>query len=405
MLVLCHLSLHFPPQLLYPLVDFNELQMPVDEMPMDATVKLRIIQNLSIGSNAKVEEDIFICNGEAGYYVVGVVKILEPMSPMLNYVEYQIINRGERCGIGIGVGEIRYPLDRMPGWNVNGIGYHSDDGRLYYTRETSSIPGYEPFGPTSTTGDRMGCGVDFDSYAGYGYVNIFFTRNGQQVGGLIKMKRPTHGLYPLVGLISRGEKVRYLGHSWRVPRSISPPLDLNLSPWLRSNGVRFRDDGLTVEYCGKGLQLEGHDVGVAQANITANSGNHYFEMEILSAGEEGLLAIGFAEPTYPLHLYPGSTKGSIAYHTGHLYKEVVPLGSTQSMKCNRIGCGIQFEDTACNEPTARTPQEPVCKVFFIKDGEAIGTVECSIPSGGFYPFVAILSLGGKVRVNFNLWTG
>ena len=375
---------------------------------MDATVKLRIIQNLSISGNTEVEGDMFKCKWEAGYKVAGMIKILEPMSPMLNYFEYEIINRGERCEMGIGVGELTYPLDRMPGWNINGIGYHADDGRLYHTYDHSDANPLlklssslgEAFGPTSTAGDIMGCGVDFDSDVGYGYVNIFFTRNGQLVGSLIKMKRPIHGLYPLVGFSSTGEKVRYLGHSRRVPRSISLPLNVNLSPWLRSNGVRFRDDGLTVEYSGKGLQLDGHDVGVAQANLTANRGNHYFEMEVLSAGEEGLLAIGFAEPTYPFHLYPASTKGCIAYHTG----QIVPLGATQGMQCKRIGCGIQFEDMTCRQPSASS-LGLACKVVVTKDEVAVGTFECSVPSGGLYPFVALSRLGGKVRVNFEAWTG
>ena len=372
--------------------------------------KQRIIQHLSVGRNAEVEGDIFKCKEENGSNVAGVVKILEPMSPVLNYFEYEIIHRGERGLIGIGVGELNYPLDRMPGWNIDGIGYHANDGMLFHTYETENLDPLQshvlassgkgvPFGPTSTTGDRMGCGVDFDSDVGYGYVNIFFTRNGHQVGELIKLKRPTYGLYPLVGLHSSGEKVRYLGHCRRVPHSVSSPLCLNTSPWLRSNGVSFKDDSLTVEYCGRGFQLEGHDVGVAQANLTANNGNHYFEMEVLSAGKEGLLAIGFAEPTYPLHLYPGSTKGSIAYHAGHLYKEIVPFQPTPSMKCNRIGCGIQFDD---NQSTTGSP-EPVCKVFFTKDDEFVGTVECSVPKDGFYPFVAVSSLGGKVRVNFKTW--
>jgi len=84
-----------------------------------------------------------------------VVKILEPMSPMLNYYEYEILSRGQKCALGVGVGEQSYPMDRMPGWNRNGIGYHADDGRMFYQ------DGYgKAFGPTCTEGDRMGCGVD-----------------------------------------------------------------------------------------------------------------------------------------------------------------------------------------------------------------------------------------------------
>ena len=37
------------------------------------------------------------------------------------------------------------------------------------------------FGPTCTDGDRMGCGIDFNTDCGSGYVNVFFTKNGKQV--------------------------------------------------------------------------------------------------------------------------------------------------------------------------------------------------------------------------------
>ncbi len=49
------------------------------------------------------------------------------------------------------------------------------------------------------TGDRMGCGIDFDSEPDGNYVKVFFTKNGVQVGKSQKMKRPIHGLYPLMG--------------------------------------------------------------------------------------------------------------------------------------------------------------------------------------------------------------
>ena len=80
---------------------------------MEVAVKLHKKQRYCTGRNAEVDGDIFRFKAEGD--AVGVVKILEPTSPMLNYYEYEIIDRGERCAIGIGVGEKTYPLDRMPG--------------------------------------------------------------------------------------------------------------------------------------------------------------------------------------------------------------------------------------------------------------------------------------------------
>ncbi len=48
-------------------------------------------------------------------------------------------------------------------------------------------------------GDRMGCGIDFDSDSSGNYVKVFFTKNGAQVGNSQRMKRPVNGLYPLFG--------------------------------------------------------------------------------------------------------------------------------------------------------------------------------------------------------------
>ena len=431
-------------------------------------MKLHTKQRHCCGRSAEVDGDLFKFKGM--FDSVGVVKILEPTSPMLNYFEYEIIDRGERCAIGIGVCSQGYPLDRMPGWNQEGIGYHADDGRLFFQ------DGYgKPFGPTSSVGDRMGCGVDFDTDVGYGYVNVFFTRNGEQVGEPVKMKRPIHGLYPIVGLHSKDEKVRYLGHSRRLPDTIVQPMDLDTSPWalwLRSNGVRFVDDGLTVEYCGDGLAEQ--DVGIAQANCQLDRRNHYFEMEILSSGKEGWLAIGLAKATYPLHRHPGWNSGSVGYHAdnGQLYKEVgqgVPFGPSCT-EGDRMGCGILFPasdlDDAASVGSSETDsdmepavefgydedlrgggfsgsdspdsederdflkrlrmkysavmkqkalvkgkmkhsktKEHKCTVYFTKNGDRVGTVECTMPRGGFYPVVAMLSVGERVRVNFEPLTG
>lgn len=307
---------------------------------MSQGVKLHIKGRYYTGRNAQVDGDVFSFRGEGAS--VGVVKILEPMSPMLNYYEYKIVCRGRKCAIGVGVGEQGYPLDRMPGWNRNGIGYHADDGRMFYQEGFGRA-----FGPTCTEGDHMGCGIDYDEECEEGYRNIFFTKNGKQVGEMVKMKRPLFGFYPIIGLHSAGEKVHYLGHWRRIRDGIQEPMELDYSPsayWLRSNGIRFINDGLTLEYVGNGLEKQ--DVGIAQAKIRLDQTNHYFEMEIVNCGKEGWLAIGLGKSTYPLHRHPGWNKGSVGYHAdnGQLYKER-GVGEEFGPQCTAgdvMGCGIQF---------------------------------------------------------------
>lgn len=42
----------------------------------------------------------------------------------------------------------------------------------------------------------MGCGI---SHFAEGYSEVFFTKNGEQVGTSQKMTRPVNGFYPLFG--------------------------------------------------------------------------------------------------------------------------------------------------------------------------------------------------------------
>lgn len=61
------------------------------------------------------------------------------------------------------------------GWDKQSYGYHGDDGNSF----CSSGNG-QPYGPTFTTGDIIGCGVNLvDS-------TCFYTKNGHHLGTAFK---------------------------------------------------------------------------------------------------------------------------------------------------------------------------------------------------------------------------
>ena len=179
---------------------------------MSKGVKLHTNNRYQCGRTAALSGDWFKYTG-GDQEEPGSIMILEPMTPNLNYFEYKIGSECRKCAIGIGVGEREYPLYRMPGWNQNSVGYHADDGCLFYQHGHG-----EEFGPTCTAGDQMGCGVDFESARSHDTVIVFFTKNQELVGGPVRFKIPSDGLYPIIGLWSKGEGVHYLGHSRQLPR-------------------------------------------------------------------------------------------------------------------------------------------------------------------------------------------
>uniref|UniRef100_A0A7S0N9U1 B30.2/SPRY domain-containing protein n=1 Tax=Cryptomonas curvata TaxID=233186 RepID=A0A7S0N9U1_9CRYP len=67
------------------------------------------------------------------------------------YFEIKIINAGRNGFIGIGICSKNIDLDRLPGWEMNSLGYHGDDGNIF---KDSGIG--IPYGPKFTTGDVIG---------------------------------------------------------------------------------------------------------------------------------------------------------------------------------------------------------------------------------------------------------
>lgn len=310
----------------------------------DGWVKVNLKKRLRHPPGITVSGDVITSAGEPLFLSI----FADPLNPLLNYFEYLIEDVGKQTAIGIGVGERQYSMSAMPGWNSNSCGYHADDGKLFLQAGFG-----QEFAETCTAGDRMGCGVEFDGEgAGGGEVNVFFTKNGQQVGRVVKIKRPFEGLYPMIGLHSGGEKIRYIGHSRRDLGTVAQVMEFweaHEHEWLRSNGIRFLEDGLTLEYAG----TEGLDVAVAQSRYALNATRHYFEIELRKVVEGGAIYIGAGEATYPLHCFPGQElKGGHCTSVGYRSNGCVFRGLDEEIllhaacEGDRIGLGLKVNDAS-----------------------------------------------------------
>ena len=151
----------------------------------------------------------------------GLALSASPVTPYNHYFELEIVDSGDKGYVAIGIARLDYPKYRHPGWSKGSVAYHADDGKLFHGEGIGQV-----FGPSCHQGDRMGCGVKFldddeeeeeeedddddddilDAREGQ-RVEVYFTRNGKKVGQTVA-KVPDGGFYPIIGMLSRGEKVR-----------------------------------------------------------------------------------------------------------------------------------------------------------------------------------------------------
>ncbi|KAF8338141.1 uncharacterized protein EI90DRAFT_3151929 [Cantharellus anzutake] len=133
-----------------------------------------------------------------------------PRACGIYYYEVEIISKGHKGHIGIGFGTRRVSLSRLPGWaqpnwqpdlGHESWGYHGDDGRSFASQDTGS-----PYGQKFSTGDVIGCGVDFVKK------QAFYTKNGAFQGYVFN--NVDGELFPMVGLRTQGEAVKAnFGHA------------------------------------------------------------------------------------------------------------------------------------------------------------------------------------------------
>ena len=60
---------------------------------------------------------------------------------------------------------------RLPGWDKGSYGYHGDDGNAFCGSGQGQV-----YGPTFTTGDVIGCGLNLIDGS------CFYTKNGHNLG-------------------------------------------------------------------------------------------------------------------------------------------------------------------------------------------------------------------------------
>ncbi|GJN92586.1 hypothetical protein Rhopal_005617-T1 [Rhodotorula paludigena] len=148
------------------------------------------------------------------------VRANRPVPPQAGvyYYEVTVLDKGVSGYIGIGLSDQNVKLSRLPGWEKKSYGFHADDGRAFCCQGNG-----EPFGPTFTSGDVVGCGIDWTDAgpprgererngsegkdaALKGGARVFFTKNGEFLGYAFCN---LHGkLFPTVGLRTPNEAVR-----------------------------------------------------------------------------------------------------------------------------------------------------------------------------------------------------
>ncbi|KAI8637523.1 hypothetical protein BD408DRAFT_424408 [Parasitella parasitica] len=119
-------------------------------------------------------------------------------------------------------------------------------------------------------------------------------------------------------------------------------------------------------------------------------GIYYYEINVVSMGNDGLFAVGFCDSAHTLDKLPGASSGSFGYHgqNGHIYQRnsTGKLYGPSFAAGDVVGCGINFFNNTA---------------FFTKNGVSLGcafdAIEVSSP---LYPCVGLSTRGEKIAANF-----
>lgn len=172
---------------LYPFTELSEL--PLAWSTKDKANYITLSEN-----NLKVH---YKANNRQGQKTAASVRATHsvPESCLLYYYEIRIINKGREGYMGIGLAAQSVNMQRLPGWDKQSFGYHGDDGHSFSSSGTG-----QPYGPTFTTNDVIGCAYNLVEN------KCFYTKNGFSLGVAFS-DLPNVPLFPTVGLQTAEEEV------------------------------------------------------------------------------------------------------------------------------------------------------------------------------------------------------
>lgn len=116
-----------------------------------------------------------------------------PRKRLVYYFEVTVKEASDRGEIGIGFSDKNFKMGRHPGWEPNSYGYKGDSGKKH-----ANCTRGEEYGPPFGAGDTIGAGFHL------GRQEVFFTKNGKQLG--VAFKGVTVApLFPTIGLHSQSD--------------------------------------------------------------------------------------------------------------------------------------------------------------------------------------------------------
>jgi len=362
--------------------------------PMEPSCFVSEAVGWSRTSNVLIKNDIIMFSGKrnAKSLPIGFAQVAQIVDGVsLSYFEVEILQTGQKCQISVGLATPSYPLDAHPGWYVDSIAFHGDDGKLF-----NAVGRGVPFCHPWKKGDIVGIGIrnlnsdqQRDIACCAKESQVFFTRNGTEIG-CMTAKIPFAKFYPTIGMHSLGECVK-------IDVKAPPPLvhSVQRSCWRVLLGVKITnvsDQETTFEY-NHPLYAPLSPLMIASA-VSAKPFSEdckYAEITIHSLGDIKAVIIGAVEKGYALGSAPGWNPGSVAYHSddGKLFKngQATRLGPI----CHAGDVmGIRYHCASSNE----------CAMLFLQNGVEVGRTQISLPKSGFFPAIGLSSPGDKVTIRF-----
>ncbi|KAJ2600571.1 hypothetical protein EV177_007121 [Coemansia sp. RSA 1804] len=281
------------------------------------------------------------------------------------YFEVYIKSRGQSGYIGVGFSRSGLNIHRLPGWDIGSWGYHGDDGNVFGGDGRGT--GY---GPRFTTGDTVGCGIDFMRQ------RIFFTRNGFFLGYAFGVIDTSKDLFPCIGMRTPGEHA--------TANFGRKPFVFDIDNYAET----AHDDALkTVRKTPLGPLVS------SDKSETPNGANHNMDLELVQMSD--LLKIRGerhnAIPEKNRAGWPDATLGMVVSYLIHnehyataraLIKNAMGLGSADGNLDGKSGCEhlVTVLDKISSLDAQRNSRRQISK--HICDGEidyALGLLQESYP--------------------------